>query len=310
MVTIDASTSGMTTAGSPPGTKDRFSKLRAALQTDIGKIPARYLALFYGDTGSGKTVYALAHANQLTEGRILYVDTGQGYLSVRNHPKLLAELAPKITVLPYKGENDLLLMAEAIRARATGFDFKCVVWDEASTMLDQFTDVVTYGRSLKEEGKDPNQPVLPDFLIAGNKFRQAVDIYSQLDLVHFIMISHYRYEKTKTGLERISPAFQPKVGRDLRRPLHTIGYLENYWNRKEKKYTRSIQVHSTDTCTAKTRVGGFADTPIVNPDVFLGATLKWLKGELPTDEQDHVFDQATAVKDPEAEDNTEGVEVE
>lgn len=293
--------------------KDRYAKLRLAMATDLNKIPSKYLAMFYGDTGSGKTVYAFAHADALTEGRILYIDTGQGFLSLKNHPALFRSLQPKVTVLPFTGETQLLQVAEAIERRAPGFDFSCVIWDEGSSMLDKFTDVVTYGRSLNsKEEKDPNLPLLPDYAISGNKFRQAFDMYVQLPQLHFIVLSHFRYEKTTLGLDRTSPSFPPRVGRDIRRPLHTIAYLENSYNRQTKKYTRTIQVHTTDTCTAKTRVGGFADEPVTDPKKFLKATIQWTKGEIPTEEKEILAaSRPINSTDPENDEyNPEGVEVE
>ena len=62
--------------------------------TDLNTARACLNLLLYGDSGVGKTVASVQIAQHLTpkEKNILYIDSGEGWVSLQNHPKLLSRV--------------------------------------------------------------------------------------------------------------------------------------------------------------------------------------------------------------------------
>jgi ABC-type phosphonate transport system ATPase subunit len=57
----------------------------------MDEVAQRMKILLYGQSGVGKTVEAMELAQRCTpdDKRILYIDTGEGWVSLLNHPQLM-----------------------------------------------------------------------------------------------------------------------------------------------------------------------------------------------------------------------------
>ena len=228
-----------------------LSVLKAAITPDWTNVPARQLLMFYGNTGSGKTKLAIEVAADITplDKRILYVDTSAGYEILANHDDLANRIEGRLNIIPYRGENWLNTLAGAIRDDQAGFGIMgTVILDEGSTMGQSYLDTVVHGRSLKDEGKEEDFATKPDYAIAGNKLRKTIMNFQNISGVNLIVLAHQRQDEI-LGKKKVSPAFQPSVGEDIRREMRVVAHC-----RRTDVDGHVAQVQEDDFCVAKTRI--------------------------------------------------------
>lgn len=235
-----------------------LTTLANAIYADFNAIPKRELLMFYGDNGSGKTKLALEVAGDITpaDKKILYVDTSAGYETLNNHPELRDIIAPRLLVLPFEGEDQLNSLADAIRQQVGPFaTIGTVILDESSSMAQQYLDVVTDGRALRDKTKEPDKSDWPDYNIAGNKWRKTIQKFERIQGVSLIEVAHLRTD-TKRKIEFISPAFQPTVGNETRKEKRGIFYCdirERLVGGKAQNI-RVVQTEKDDHVLAKSRI--------------------------------------------------------
>ena len=278
-------------------TNEYLEELRRAVYNDIDDVPARLIAMFYGDVDTGKTIFALklAHAITPPDKTIYHVDSSQGFMSIRNHPDLLqAVRGGRLKIMPYQGQTHLDVLAAAIAAKHEEFgNIGCVVLDEATAMYQKMLRLVAVGRATSgKPNKNPDQfdTELQEYGNAGNRWIDIWQKFTALEGVHFISTGHVRDDKLPKGMQS-SPAFIPYVNGVIRRDMHLLGFFEN----KEYEGTglvRTVQVHGTDKAQAKSRIGGFGI--YTTPGDLAQGIIEWLKGDRDGSSQDTVtYEQIT-----------------
>jgi hypothetical protein len=247
--------------------------LASKIYPDFNAIPKRELLMFYGDNGSGKTKLAIEVASDITPlgKKILYVDTSAGYETINNHPDLYKAVASRMLVLPFEGEDQLNSLARAIAEKAGPFaEIGTVVLDESSSMAQQYLDVVVERRCRDDETKEKDLSTLPDFNIAGNKWRKTVQLFERIQGVSLIEIAHQRIDLRRKR-EFISPAFQPTVGNETRKEKRGIFYCDKREveinGRKVNAFV--VQTDKSDDVLAKTRIfcDGVPMPPVALPEI-------------------------------------------
>jgi len=238
--------------------KWNLAALENALEPDYNQRPTKFMGMFYGDNGSGKSKLALEVAADITpvSKKILYVDTSSGFQTIRNHPDLDAKLRGRMLLLHFDGEIQLKELGKALRSHAGGFgNVATLVLDEASTMGQYILDVVVEGRAQADDSKEENFATRPDYAIAGNKFRYIMQQFQSIPTLNLLTVAHYRTDEVK-GFQKLSPAFQPQVGNAIRAELEMIGFceLKEVKTGKDVKLVRQVQVWGTNLALAKTRV--------------------------------------------------------
>lgn len=247
--------------------------LANSIYADFNTIPKRELLMFYGDNGSGKTKLAAEVASDITPTgkKILYVDTSAGYETINNHADLYELVAPRMLVLPFEGEDQLNTLAKAIAAKVSPFDvIGTVVLDESSSMAQHYLDVVVEGRSIDDPSKEKDLSTLPDYNIAGNKWRKTIQLFERIQGVSLIEIAHQRTD-IRRKREFISPAFQPTVGNETRKEKRGIFYCDKRFVKIDGKDVNAfvVQTDKSDDVLAKTRIfcDGVPMPPVALPEL-------------------------------------------
>lgn len=254
------------------------SKLLARMkELDLSDPERDFAGCIYGPIGSGKTRLSLSLAQALTQtGRILYLDSSDGWVSVSGPGKDLALLRAGVTRLRITSYADFAGIADAIHKGTKGFEeFDVVIVDEATSVADRVLDEVAddlHGDISKLEGKD-YRPAQLLYMAALNKLHDTVGL-------SVILVAHTREDKEGADGERvtISPGFSPKLGKEVAKLMHVVAYLDSTIKGSERgpEYIREIQAQPTRRINAKSRIG---DMPLkLSPTDFIDRILDWVDG--------------------------------
>lgn len=236
--------------------------------------------IIYGDSGGGKTKVGAQLAQKIREvrgGKVLYMDACNAWRTLKNHPEL-----QDVTLIKYTGKSMLDALIFGLQSGDPRYeDFKVIVLDEVSTMLDMDCDLVLKVYSSKDDGKDPDILTQPDMGIATQRMRRTItDLLKQN--VSVIMIAHEREDIDKQlGYALARPAFMPKFSRTIKEGLDFVVRMtaSQKANNGALSYERVIQSHPSRLVVAKTRVGGL---PLkTDPETWVAQVIKWMKGDVP-----------------------------
>lgn len=256
-----------------------LAELEATL-LDLNDTTNCFKGMLYGASGVGKSVNGIALLQQLVppDKLILYIDSKEGWVSLKNHPTLLK----RIKRIQYENITQLNAIVEAIELKQGGFaQIGGIFFDEFSSIATTDLDEVTRHRASKDKGKDPDTPLQPDYNTASHRARKVLEAAVALTDVHVVITAHERSDKTPVGGVKTSPAFPPKLAGDIRNPLHMVAYItvDDITDSAGKtKAVRSYQVHPTKKVDAKTRVGGLA--PVVSFGQLVKGIQAWLASGL------------------------------
>lgn len=290
-----------------------ISQLEAGME-DLNAKTADARIQIYGDSGTGKTVAAVRLAQKITppEKSILFIDSGQGWASIQNHPKLKTRVAR----VQFTSLAGIRRYCDAIRRKHKGdkVDFGnigCLILDESSSMGSMDLSQVVRARAKNDPLKDPDTPTQPDFNTATNRMIQTINDILSTPNIHVIFISHAREDKDDRGLAVTSPDYTPKLNKWLRGVLHVVTRLigDEVTNTEtnETEYVRRFQMQPTVRSIAKTRVGGMPT--YVTFEEFASKLQDWL-GSGAVEEAPEVIVPDTVVAVEPDQNNEENVGVE
>lgn len=254
--------------------------------SDLDDLKTMSKFLLYGESGVGKTVETAELAQLVTppDKRILYVDTGEGWVSLKNHPQLMR----RTKRMTYKGLKQIELLVDAISARVAGFDdYGTIVFDEFSTSAKQFLHLVLDANDVKAMTEAPE---FKHWGILSRNIEKTLWKLLELKETHnLFFIAHERTKKNKaTSLEQRGPSFMESIEGTVKENMHVVARMTAEVTNREgaPQYVRKLQVHPTKLVVAKSRIGGL--DILVSPDQFNKRVADWLMtGDL-VDEQEVV----------------------
>jgi energy-coupling factor transporter ATP-binding protein EcfA2 len=232
--------------------------------------------MLYGPPGGGKTVLAMMVAQSLktTGGKILYIDSKDGWVSLLDWPKLQAD----VTRLQYKKYDQLPALASNIARRTKGFeDFETVVIDEESSIADQVLDTILRERLGTLPGDIPREnPDWTDYRPMGALIVKAVEAFMDAG-VHVILISHSKTEVDLRKVIKTMPSDSAKLAGALQKLMHVTGYVsaEVTGSAADPRYTRTVQSQQTGLVAAKTRIGALRSAVKMDFMDFVTAIVEW-----------------------------------
>lgn len=258
-------------ATSPADLLKRMSDLE--LQTP----DTNFIGMFYGPMGTGKTTLAVGLAQRLTKtGRILYLDSSDGWVSLNNFP----DLKIGVTRLRYGSYDDIMGIAQSLQKRVKGFeDFDCIVIDEASTIAEGVLDEVIIDKhgSVTEEAEGK------DYRPMGQLVMAALNKLHQTEGLHIILVAHDKERPDHRKVIITGPGFSPMLGKSIGKLMHVVGYVSNTitGSANAPVYQYLIQCQPTKLIQAKCRIGGMPVSVEVGDAVEIIAG--WVDGTMSTD---------------------------
>jgi energy-coupling factor transporter ATP-binding protein EcfA2 len=210
----------------------------------------------YGGPGAGKTTLLAMIAQELREdGRVLWFDSSDGWVSLENKPEL-----KKGVVRLEASISDMGAAADAIRRKAKGFDdFTVVVIDENSAVANDVLQQIVRERLGTPDDEIPEEtPTWTDYYPAGQIVFRVLDAFHSIPGVHVLLSAHDQQKKDHRNVERTVPDYSPKLAEMVSRPLHVISHVTAEIKKvgSETRYVRSVQSQPSALVVAKSRIGG------------------------------------------------------
>lgn len=217
---------------------------------ELEEVEKDFLSLIYGSYGTGKTTLAQGIAQALRgEGRILYLDSLQNYVSLENIPSLM-RATDRIQVTD---PRELTVLGNAMQKRAKGFqDYNVVVLDE----VDSWFEVILHNYVREVTGTMPDQD-LPEiegkhYNAPTQAFLNVLAKFHSTPNLHVIMVAHEQ-ERGKEPRNYIAPSLPPKLMKGINEKVHLVARLESAITKDG--YSRQLQVNPSKQVVAKTRIG-------------------------------------------------------
>lgn len=239
-----------------------------ASMTDMEDEYAAFVGCFYGDPGTRKTVRAMQLAQRITpaDKKILYVYTGQGWSSLKNHKEenLMAR-TKKMPFIRYEQIETLqaTLMNPSIREK---MNIGTIVFDEYNRMQDMDIDALTKHRAhLVNTGpkrkdkdgieiyKDPDTPEWPEYNTTKVRMINLMNDLLMLDELNTIFVCHTKLQK-KTG--KIEPDFPQATASAFISMVHSIYYCDKVEDINSGRVSFPIELVSGGQTVSKNRIGG------------------------------------------------------
>lgn len=240
-----------------------FNQALARLQglmTTVDQKQPRFRGCLYGPSGSGKTVLAQKIMKAIVPANrgILYVDTSEGWVSLKNHE---AEgLTTNTQYIPFTTIEDIRIIGSAIKNKIGIYKYiSGVILDEGSSMATIDTDRLFEARRMAHPDKvDSLVPEWPDYNAALQRFRQMNAELFDIEGLHVIILAHVADKKDNRGnIINMYPAFSPKIAAKVKEPLHLVGHCTAVYEPTGEgavAYHREVQVHPTNLIDAKCRL--------------------------------------------------------
>lgn len=215
-------------------------------------IEKKVAALAYGDKGTGKTTAVQALAQKLKgDGRILRLDSSDGWVSLDNIPSLKRDTDN----VEYATLEDLGVAISALSTRKPGFeDYTVLIIDEVSTLY--LSALHTYVREQLNLADDaPLPPFGWDYYGAPQAALLSVIQKAQLTPgLHLLMVAHEqeRALKGESAAKRMVPSMGTKLAEGLGQLSHVVARFES--RSVQGNYVREVQSWPTRGVDAKSRI--------------------------------------------------------
>jgi hypothetical protein len=250
-----------------------------ASMTDMEDEYAAFVGCLYGDPGTRKTVTAMKLAQRITPvgKKILYIYTGQGWSSLKNHKE--QNLMARTKKMPFIRYEQIETLQAVLRnpVMREKMNIGTIVFDEYNRMQDMDIDTLTKHRAelvaKDRKYKDPDTPEWPEYNTTKVRMINLMNDILSLDDINVIFLCHTRLQK-KTG--KIEPDFPNATASAFISMVHSI-----YYTGKEdvvvngKIETRfPIELVSGEETVSKNRIGGLP-TKVYDIDLVADAFIAW-----------------------------------
>lgn len=220
------------------------------------EVPKELILLGYGDKGTAKTTTMVALAQKIRgEGRILFIDSADGWVSLDNIPSLKRN----VTRLRVDDPRELMVISKALRTRAKGFeDFTVVILDEESSW---WTDTLhAFAREQAGVSDDEELPII-DWTWYGPPQQAMLNVFKNFTKtpgLHVLVVAHEqdRPIRGESGAVRFGPLLGTKLSAGIGQLSHLVVRFESRKDPKAKGgYRREVQTLPTRYVEAKSRLG-------------------------------------------------------
>ena len=221
-----------------------------------------FMGMLYGPPGVGKTTLAMGLAHKLAgaKGKVLYLDSADGWVSLENIPSLMHN----VVRVPFEEYGDMPTLAAALRQDPKKRPellrgVKVIVLDELSSIANDVLDRVLRERTGTKDDEIPDVVAeWSDYYPQKELIRKAIIQLHEVPDLHVIVVAHAKEKTDHRKVKVQRPDFPDKLLGELQKLMHLTAYCtaENSMKAGEVIYTRQVQSQPSMLIEAKSRIGG------------------------------------------------------